>query len=261
MQAIINLVKPIITAKIKEQCDVAVEDMSILSPEEFALCRRNGLGASDCSVYLGLQARWRTEDDLVRNKLEKVWTKEEQDVGEKIQVQMGNYLEPLILLLAEKELGFPIIKPKQMFRLRDYPYLTINFDGVCYINDTLFASDAVFVPVEAKYVTFYGDKYYKWTEEYGKGDYVPPTDYDERSIVEHCTDFAGRVGIPDYYYAQVQQELLGVGGAEYGYLAALRGKSSEFKLFKVLRDPWLQTKIILEGHRVTNKIKRMGSLA
>ena len=42
--------------------------------EEFALLRRQGLVASDASIYLGLQTKWRDTEDLIRNKLSKELT-------------------------------------------------------------------------------------------------------------------------------------------------------------------------------------------
>jgi predicted phage-related endonuclease len=230
---------------ILQRCEIVVEDASTLPQEEFAMIRRQGLGASDASVYLGLQSKWRTTEDLIQNKLQKEYTEEEAEVGKKIVVRMGNACEPLTLALFTEHTGIPLIKPTQMFRYKEVPWLTVNYDGVGIEYDTI-------IPVEAKYVSFYGDKYYNWNKS-NQTNTDPEPAHD--NIVDYCTAVAASIGIPPYYYAQVQHQLLTL-GAPYGYLVALRSKTSEIGIFRVAASNYVQHSIILEGSKVWHQIER-----
>lgn len=234
--------------QIEEQCNF-IADTATLSNEEFALLRRQGIGASDTSVILGLMSRWRTADDLITQKCAKGYTQEEQEVADKAQVRKGRELEPLILQKAEQTLGSEIHKPHKMYQLKDFPYLTINYDG-------LIMEEGCTVPVEAKLVTIYGDKYYNWSFSQQHNHMAPPaTMYSTASPMEHCLEAMECTGIPDYYYAQVQQQLMGT-QADHGYLAALRDKDWTLYTFLIPRDEWLQKQIALEGYKFWERVKR-----
>ena len=199
---------------------IAVPNILELSDEEYALARRNGLGASDASVYLNLQSQWKTVHDLIIEKCTPYITDEERAIGEKEVVRKGRDLEPLILQKAEKELGMPIEKPTAMYRHKEYEFMTINFDGVMDTPEGL-------IPVECKFVSTYGDKYYDRTKP---------------------------EGIPEYYRAQLHQQMIGL-NAPYGYLAALFDKGWIFHLFKIQRDEKLISQIIVEGYKTWELIK------
>lgn len=223
--------------------EVAVPNASTLSPEEFALCRKNGLGASDSSVVLGTMDKFRTPDMLFEEKIRKYQTPEEQEIGEKVNVRKGKDLEPLIITKAEAVIGFPLFKPTDMYRIKEYPYLTVNFDGVYYVDDVAVPYP---IPVECKYISTYGAKYYDFSKAAEEQPLCTEPDVDI---------LASHYGIPSYYYVQLQHQLLGL-NAPYGYLAALNDKDWTLYLFKIPANKHTQNRIITEGYkfwqRVTN---------
>jgi len=223
-----------------EHLEVALEDMDTLTQEEFAMARRDGIGASDMSAILGAMDKFKTADDVLREKLLTIYTDEEKAIGEKVNVRKGRDLEPMILNKARDILGEVILKPTSMYRMKAHPFLTINFDGVIPRNT---------VPVEAKFCSTYADKYY---------DFGPDTN-DRWKTHAYYTDFydqAKHYGIPAYYYIQLQQQILGL-GAPYGYLTVLRDKDWNIYIFKIMADPHLHDKIISEGYQFWNKRNRI----
>lgn len=226
--------------------EVAYEFVGTGTEEDFALARRQGLGASDASVYLGLQTQWKSTPELIAEKLRTGYTEEEQAIAMKDVVRKGKDLEPLNLQKAAEKLGMPVHKPEHMYRIQEFPYLLVNFDGVLISQDRL-------IPVEAKFVSMYGDKYYDFTRT--QADLI---NWDEGYNIERK---ASIVGIPPYYYAQVQQQILAL-DAPHGYLSVLRDKGWEHHMFVVPRDNVVIRAIILEGFKVWNQItaKRTGGL-
>ena len=242
--------------------------------EEFALLRRQGLGASDASIYLGLQTKWRDTEDLIRNKLSKELTEDELDMRKKLAPKMGHATEDLNLQLFSEFMGLTATKDVKMYKLKDYPYLTINFDGICTENDKQ-------IPVEAKLVGIFADKYWNFTDWIGRKitdaqghilsaahDYngywdaspaYKGTYFTTSTVLAHCEQAAEIYGIPAYYYAQIQQQMLGL-DAPYGYFTVLRLKKMEHHVFKVWADEWLQKKIVLQGYRVWERISKRQSL-
>lgn len=119
---------------------IAVKNASLMSAEEFALIRRKGFGGSDASILLGanpytktyeeVQSREGITESLVKQKARMELTPEEKLIGEKSAVRKGNDLEPLIIKKASEVFGLRILKPDDMYRFKEYPYLTMNFDGV-----------------------------------------------------------------------------------------------------------------------------------
>jgi predicted phage-related endonuclease len=223
-----------------EHLEVALEDMDKLTQEEFAMARRDGIGASDMSAILGAMDKFKTADDVLREKLLTIYTDEEKAIGEKVNVRKGRDLEPMILDKARDILEEVILKPTSMYRMTAHPYLTINFDGVIPRGR---------IPVEAKFCSTYADKYY---------DFGPDTNERWKTHANY-TDFydqAKHYGVPAYYYIQLQQQLLGA-NAPYGYLAVLRDKDWNVYIFKIMADDHLQQKIINEGYLFWNKRTRL----
>lgn len=233
---------------------VVEENVPALSNEEYALLRRNYLGASDASVYLGLQSKWKNKQDLIDEKCTNEITDEELAVGNKDVVRKGRDLEPLILQKAEAVLGTSVIKPSAMYAFKEYPYLSVNFDGVSMINSE-------HIPVEAKSVSLYGDKYYDRTKAIYRESVevetvnlvIPKTS--ELNFIADVEAAAAEVGIPAYYYAQVQQQILAL-DAPYGYLAALHDKGWELCIYKVPRDEMVISQIIIQGYQTWQQIER-----
>lgn len=232
--------------------EVVVPDILSLPDEEYALLRRQGLGASDASVYLGLQSKWKTKANLIAEKQRTELTDEERAIGQKEVVRKGKDLEPLILNKAASMLGAAVTKPTAMFKIKEYPYLTINFDGVM---DTVDGP----IPVEAKFVSQYGDKYYNrehaYMREFGKLNPDNTLHKFPIQFIEYCEEQAQIIGIPAYYYAQVQQQMLGL-GSSYGYLSALHDKGWELCIYRVPRDETVIRQIIMQGYSTWNLIQK-----
>lgn len=234
--------------------EVAIENIAALDPDEYALARRKSFGASDSSIILNVNL-YQGMEDLIRIKKSTEITEEERAISKKDAVRKGRDLEPLILQkFKELHQGNPdVLKPENMYRIKDFPYLTINFDGVIEERNLL-------IPVEAKFITTYGDKYYNRAvaleREFGEctlcGRVVPYT-----NIVERIKSKALNVGIPPYYYTQVQQQILGL-DAPYGYLVALHDKGWELCIYRVPRDEEVINRLIIESRKHANKLGWLG---
>lgn len=213
---------------------VKVEHIDQVSEEEYAMLRKESFGGSDSSILCGVNL-YKTLNQLIKEKNCKYITDEEKEVGNKAIVRKGKDLEPIILDKAAQELGIEINKPTAMFEFKEEPILTLNYDGVAEENQIL-------IPIEAKLVSKYGEKYYnkdKTLEENKEVDMKIEGD----SLEAHIKRKALRIGIPAYYYTQVQQEIMGL-NAPYGYLAVLFDDSWTFKLYLVKADNYVQNKII-----------------
>ena len=213
---------------------VKIEHIDQVSEEEYAILRKESFGGSDSSILCGVNL-YKTLNQLIKEKNCKYITDEEKEVGNKAIVRKGKDLEPIILDKAAQELGIEINKPTAMFEFKEEPILTLNYDGVAEENQVL-------IPIEAKLVSKYGEKYYnkdKTLEENKEVDMKIEGD----SLEAHIKRKALRIGIPAYYYTQVQQEIMGL-NAPYGYLAVLFDDSWTFKLYLVKADNYVQNKII-----------------
>lgn len=240
--------------KILEQgmLEIAVKDVQSLSHEEYALVRKNYFGASDSSILCGVNL-YKSIEDLIKEKNCKFITQEEKEVGEKPIVKKGFDVEPITLQKAEAELerhGFTgqLIKPQHMYKFKDVEGLSVNYDGV-FISD-----GRPLIPVEAKLVSKYGEKYYNKNITIEDAKLVKVTDTDIE-IQTHIKQMASRLGIPAYYYTQVQQEIAGL-NAPYGFLAAMFDDSWSFKLYYVPRDEGTIQAIYRLCERDIKKIKR-----
>lgn len=231
--------------------DVLIENISELSDDEYALARRKGLGASDSSILLGVNP-YKQKNDLIVEKRSKAITDEERAIKMKEAVRKGFDLEPIILQKYVKLTGKPEpIKPTSMYQIKATPCLTINFDGVSHVDDYL-------IPVEAKFVTTYGDKYYNRKNAFMR-------EFGECALVRSCrayTDDIDRIkakaeacGIPSYYYTQVQQQMYGL-GSPFGYLVALHDKGWETVVYFIPRDEECIRNIIISGTKTWMKIER-----
>lgn len=235
---------------ILQYCDIVHPNASQLSPEEFTNLRRCGIGASDASILLGLQAKWRLPESVIEDKLRTTVSDDEKEIGNKPAVRKGRDLEPLVLDKAAERLGVEIIKPTAMYRLKEHPVLTVNYDGVTDYKGTI-------TVVEAKTVTAFGDKNYKRSNALKNIDadiemlqFITNKDsWMQRSIETK----ANACGVPAYYYAQVQQQLLGI-HAPFGFLAALHDKDWTLEIYYIPRDLTTQTMIVCEGMKAWNKI-------
>ena len=230
-----------------------VENVQALSDDEYALARRKGLGASDSSILLGVNP-YKQKSDLIVEKRSTIITEEERAIKMKDAVRKGFDLEPLILQKYVKLTGdVEPIKPTAMYQITNTPCLTINFDGVTFTKDT---DDPYLIPVECKFVTTYGDKYYN-------KEHALKREFGECSLVKTCRAYtdavdrikakAEQIGIPPYYYTQVQQQMYGL-GSPFGYLCALHDKGWETVLYFIPRDEDCIRDIIISGVKLWTKI-------
>lgn len=228
-------------------CDNAY-NLAKHNQDAFIMLRRNGFGASDSSTLLGVNL-WNSVDDLIKEKCLTYVTDEERAVGSKENVRKGADLEPIILNKFAEWSEFDVYKPDAMYRVKETPYLTVDFDGLCLM------SNDIYFPVEAKYVTSYAMKYWdlsKSAENPWKGE---PIRFAGSNVVEHIEETAKLYGIPAYYYTQIQHQIL-VTHAPFGFVAALFDKGWDFRAFKVFADRYTQQAIIDTGAVTWDKIKQ-----
>lgn len=213
--------------------DIKIDNIDKLPEEEYAMVRKESFGGSDSSILCGVNL-YKNMAQLIKEKNSKFLTDEEKEVGNKPIVKKGRDLEPIILNKASELLNTEIYKPTAMFVFKEEPILTLNYDGVVRLEDKL-------IPVEAKLVSKWGEKYYnkdKTIEDNMDVDMKVEGD----SLEAHIKRKATRIGIPAYYYTQVQQEMMGL-NAPYGYLAVQFDESWDFKLYYVKADSFVQNKI------------------
>ena len=232
-----------------KQLEVVCENASTLGPEEFARIRKNGLGASDASVYLGLMNKWHTRNDLIAEKIRMEPTSEELAISQKENVRKGTDLEPLILKKFIDATGIPCEKPTAMYRLKEFPYLTVNFDGVATIENQL-------IPVECKFVSKYGGRY--WNRE----QKLNPEKLDEEGIFyldphqDLWENLHMSYGPPAYYIAQIMQQMLAL-DAPYGYFSVIFDDGWSHEIYKVWRNASAQSQLVIEAYKVWNEIQAL----
>ena len=212
------------------------------NPEEFAMLRRKGFGASDSSVILGVN-HWNDLQTLIAQKNTPYVTPEELEVSKKPQVRMGSELEPLILEKTEAIMCAPIEKPTNQYRFKDYPWLTVNYDGVVG-----FDKEQDFMICEAKCVSSFARKYWDWTKGARTAEErinlpVAPILHGNnlKDTIQKCSD---AIGIPNYYYTQVQQQLIG-SKKSLAYLCALDVNNWEVVVFPVLENETVQQALVV----------------
>lgn len=205
-------------------------------PKEFALIRRNGFGASDAATLLDVSP-WSGITELIDQKASTEVTEKELAIGEMPQVRMGAELEPFVLGKFEEWSGLEVIKPDPMYRIAEFPQLTVNFDGLIHTEGHPLYN----APVEAKVVSMFGEgkkdnKY--WTHEKAMKsiDEIPvhrhiPT---ERLNPDTIRALAKECGIPVYYYTQCQQQMLAA-NSEHCFLTAMHTKDWTFRVYHVPR--------------------------
>lgn len=191
-------------------------------------------------------------DGLILEKCSTGISDEEKEIGMKDSVRKGKDLEDLILdKFAKVHKCEKPIKPQHMYQITSAPFLTVNFDGVM-------REDGYLIPVECKFVTTYGNKHYNplyaYEREYGETVPPPPAMYIHNSALDACQVISATRGIPAYYFAQLQQQMLAL-EAPYGYLTALHDKGWELCIYKVMRNEMVQTEIIKLGYKAWTKIE------
>ena len=229
-------------------------------PEAFALIRRQGLGASDSSIILGVN-NWTTVEQLIEQKNTRTITPEEIEIGNKPNVRMGRDCEEIILKKFIKWSGLPAAKPAAMYRLKDFPMLTVNYDGLTVESTNVHNGEGQFnIPVECKTVSIFADKYWDKSKAIDKPSDGKNIQYGSaRTVQDHVLQQAAEYGIPPYYYTQVQQQLMGT-EAKYAYMAVLFVKTWEFKVYKIYEDQFTQEAIVSKAAEVAPKCNAIPAL-
>lgn len=232
--------------------EVAVENIDTVSKEEFTQLRRNGFGGSDSSVLLGVNP-FNTESDLIASKTRTELSEEEKAVGKLAAVRKGNDLEPLVISKATEILKTTIFKPPHMYRFKDYPYLTMNFDGVTDLDGKQY------IPVEIKICTYRGEKHYNkfkaiFDESLPEGEQARLEQEDISEQNMSIEERAAHYGIPPYYFTQLQQEMMAL-DAPFGFLAVLFESDWYVRIYKIYRDPKTQNALIIRGYKVWQKVE------
>lgn len=233
--------------------EVDIADIDQYPNEQYALLRKNGLGTSDSSIVLGVNP-YTSKNDLIAEKCRNYLTEEELEVGTKSAVRKGRELEPLIIHKHSQVMGRRIIKPTDMYRHKDYPFIKFNFDGVI---DKLYNEDGTYqyIPDEIKVVTIYGMKHYQTKKatfsEFTGWELLPPHYEKEDVGIEQK---AAMYGIPPYYYTQLQQQIFGL-NAPYGFLTVMFEKDWQIHSWFIWRDQKVINQLIMEDAKTWNIIE------
>ena len=233
--------------------EVDIANIDQYPNEQYALLRKNGLGTSDSSIVLGVNP-YTSKSDLIAEKCRNYLTEEELEVGTKSAVRKGRELEPLIIHKHSQVMGRRIIKPTDMYRHKDYPFIKFNFDGVI---DKLYNEDGTYqyIPDEIKVVTIYGMKHYQPKKatfsEFAGWELLPPHYEKEDVGIEQK---AAMYGIPPYYYTQLQQQIFGL-NAPYGFLTVMFEKDWQIHSWFVWRDQKVINQLIMEDAKTWNIIE------
>ena len=237
--------------------EVDIANIDQYPNEQYALLRKNGLGTSDSSIVLGVNP-YTSKNDLIAEKCRNYLTEEELEVGTKSAVRKGRELEPLIIHKHSQVMGRRIIKPTDMYRHKDYPFIKFNFDGVI---DKLYNEDGTYqyIPDEIKVVTIYGMKHYQPKKatfsEFTGWQLIPPHYENENVGIEQK---ATMYGIPPYYYTQLQQQIFGL-NAPYGFLTVMFEKDWQIHSWFVWRDQKAINQLIMEDAKTWNIIENKRS--
>lgn len=233
--------------------EVDIANIDKYPNEQYALLRKNGLGTSDSSIVLGVNP-YTSKNDLIAEKCRNYLTEEELEVGTKSAVRKGRELEPLIIHKHSQVMGRRIIKPVDMYRHKDYPFIKFNFDGVI---DKLYNEDGTYqyIPDEIKVVTIYGMKHYqpkKATFSEFTGWQLIPPHYEKEDV--GIEQKAAMYGIPPYYYTQLQQQIFGL-NAPYGFLTVMFEKDWQIHSWFIWRDQKVINQLIMEDAKTWNIIE------
>lgn len=280
---------PEVLKAINDQCEerldlsnlpikVLVKNVDQLDAKDFTNIRRKGFGGSDSSMLLGVNP-YQGFNELITSKTlpylpdtqeKQNQMKRETEVGRLASVRKGNDLEPLIMEKASKVLGVPVVKAVDMYCFKDYPYLTMNFDGVGkFPQDHDFGFVGAhhgYAPIEIKVATIKGQNFYqvpkaiysetrlyKGIEPWQK---APPPLTDTQLKTMSIEDKAHYFGIPKYYYTQAQQEMMAL-DANGGFMAILFEVDWHLQIFYVQKDIYVWNALRIEGYKAWQTVERI----
>lgn len=209
---------------------VYYKNISNVPEDEYIMLRKNSIGASDVASMLGVG--FNTPQEVIAQKAYPYITEEEREIGKKPNVRKGKDLEPLILQKYVDATEHICSKPSDMYEI--VPGLTVNYDAIRQSED-----NRHIIPVEIKYVSTFGNKYWKRDLDNLIIE-CPKTEYHGGTTLAHLEKAAAACGIPVYYYTQIQTQMLGL-EAPYGDLCPLFDKDWEIQIYRVPADKYLWT--------------------
>ena len=217
-------------AKMLHKPKIYLKNVNSLSEEEYALVRKNSFGASDVASLINIG--FSNLEDVILTKSRPYLTEEEMEIGKKPNVRKGKDLESLILDKYNKEFNVVCTKPTDMFQI--VPGLTVNYDA-WRMDPTQI------IPIEIKFVSTFGGKYFR-RDKYNVLIDLGPSNIVRGDLAQHVKEQAEYYGIPDYYYTQVQSQIMGT-KSEYGELCALFEKDWNIQVYRIYRDTHFERKI------------------
>ena len=209
---------------------VYLKNISDLNEEQYALARKETFGASDVASLIGIG--FSSLEDVILSKSRPYITEEERAIGEKPNVRKGKDLESLILDKYNKMFKVECVKPKDMYQI--VPGLTVNYDAWRMDPDQI-------TPVELKFVSTFGGKYFRRDKNQTLID-LGPSKIVKGDLAEHVKLQSEYYGIPDYYFTQVQCQIMGT-RAKYGELCALFEKDWTIQVYRIYKDTHFERKI------------------
>lgn len=230
------------------QLVVDYANIDVVSNDDYIMIRRNGFGGSDASVLVGVNP-FNTLEDLIKEKASTTISAEERAIGEKSAVKKGRDLEPLIIDKFTRFYGANVLKPSDMYRFTQFPYLKVNYDGV--VDDPAYH----YIPMEIKVITLKGEKHYNFAKEiFNERDGFRPLPENIADRHDPIEFKAAYYGIPAYYYTQIQQEMAGL-NAPFGYLSVLKESDWSYHSFLVYFDQITWDAICLQGYKAWEKVE------
>lgn len=227
---------------------ISIKNVCDLSDEDFTKSRFLDFGASDSAVLLGVAyhsnsakypVKMKTIPELLNEKIHEIAYPE---ISKKASVRKGKELEEIIITKIEKILNAVVIKPKHTFANKKG--LSVNFDGVLFepTKEHINVTDIQSIPIEIKVCSFFGRKNYDWnkgTSEFDLSKTIPktvlPVTPIDINIQDRITHRAKEIGIPAYYYTQVQDQIYFL-NSDHGYLAVMDDINWTIYFYYIPRD-------------------------
>ena len=234
---------------------ISIENVIDMTDEEFTKSRHQNFGGSDSSVLLGVayhttKVQMKTIQGLIQEKIEEY---NDASIGMKGSVRKGKELESMLIVKAEKMLNAIIIKPKHTYA--NTRGLSMNFDGIIFEPDTSVSKPATIkpIPFEVKLCTFFGRKNYNWdlgVSEFDNDKTIPkkllPDAKHIHGMAEKITYRAKELGVPPYYYTQVQDQMLFT-EADHGYICVMDDLNWTLYVFYIPRDQEMLDQLIFNS--------------
>lgn len=115
--------------------EVAVDDITALSEEEWRRCRLMGIDGSDAAAVCGVSP-WKTTRDLYDEKVQKIVVPEPDDGW--VAKEIGKRLEELVVQIFMKRTGLKPYAVRKMFRHPLYPFMLSNVDYFVEIDREIY---------------------------------------------------------------------------------------------------------------------------